>query len=314
MKTAPRISIVTAGLNRADLLRHTIASVRAQSFRDFEHIVVDGASTDGTVPLLRSLEGAYPMRWRSEPDGGMYEAINKGLAMARGEILAYLNSDDLYFPWTLEVVVRAFGRHPDMDFVYGDALSVDDATGARRMYWQFPFRRDYVCRSGFLAQPTVFWRRRAWETLGPFDETLRFVADCDFWMRASERFRFHKVDELLAVERDHGDTLRTTGAGALALELAAVRSRHVTTSGIGHRVAHVRNVRVAQVRERFYALAFLLQSRLPRGHRFAPWRRFLDADEPALRASTALRLLLPRQTEYLYDVMNPSRRWLEPEP
>ena len=89
------VSIVTPTYNRAPLLRHTMASVRRQTHRAIEHIVIDGGSTDGTIHSLRQAEGTYPLRWVSEPDKGMYHAINKGLAMASGDILAYLNSDDL---------------------------------------------------------------------------------------------------------------------------------------------------------------------------------------------------------------------------
>ena len=94
----PLFSIVTPTLNRRELLEWTLRSIRGQSYPDLEHVVVDGGSTDGTLALLAEFEGTYPLRWISEPDGGMYNAINKGLRMASGDILAYLNSDDLYFP------------------------------------------------------------------------------------------------------------------------------------------------------------------------------------------------------------------------
>lgn len=312
MQASPLVTIVTPTRNRADLLRWTLASVRAQTYPNLEHIVIDGASTDGSKELLRENEGTYPLRWVSEPDTGMYNAINKGLSLARGEILAYLNSDDLYFPWTLEVVVREFDRRPSTDFVYGDALSVDDETGARRMYWQFPFHRDSVRRTGFLAQPTVFWRQRAFERLGGFDESLRYVADCDYWMKAATRFEFHKVNEVLAVERDHRDTLRETGMAALTSELDEVRSRYVKLEGRRHRVAEQRNLRREQLLERFYSLLLLGQSRIPASVRRGPWARFLDADATRLHAGTLLRLLLPNQPDLRADVMEPSRRWLEP--
>ena len=120
MDPTPLVSIVTPSLNRADLIESTLRSVRSQSYPHVEHIVVDGGSTDGTLAVLRRYEGTYGLRWISEPDHGMYSAINKGLAMARGQVLAYLNSDDLYFPWTVETVVAAFRSHPEADLVHGD--------------------------------------------------------------------------------------------------------------------------------------------------------------------------------------------------
>ena len=104
------VSIVTPTLDRVDLLRHTIESVKRQTHANLEHIIVDGGSTDGTLELLTRYEGSYPMRWVSEPDDGMYQAINKGLRSASGDILAYLNSDDLYFPWTVDTVVEALRK------------------------------------------------------------------------------------------------------------------------------------------------------------------------------------------------------------
>ena len=286
-------------------------SLRCQTFVDYEHIVVDGGSTDGSVELLKSMEGTYPLRWISEPDTGMYNAINKGLAMARGSILAYLNSDDLYFPWTLEVVVREFRRRPSVDFVYGDALSIDDETGVRRMYWQLPFHRDTVHRTGFLAQPTVFWRRRVAEAVGGFDESLRYVADCDYWMRAADRFRFHKVHEVLAVERDHRGTLRETESRVWT-ELARVRSRYVRLAGWRHSLRHQRNLRRTQMLERLYSVAILCQSRMRRCSRRGPWAQFLAADETTFDIRETLRSLVPRHYESRSRIMKPDRRWLEP--
>src|SRR5262245_60785129 len=105
------VSIITPTLNRAPLLEYTLRSVRGQSYANVEHIVVDGKSNDGTRDLLQRYEPTYNLRWTSESDSGMYAAINRGLGMASGDILAYLNSDDLYFPWTLELVARAFAEN-----------------------------------------------------------------------------------------------------------------------------------------------------------------------------------------------------------
>lgn len=313
MPEAPRVSIVTPTLSQGAFIEATIRSIKTQTYDRYEHIVVDGGSKDGTLAILRSHEGTYSMGWTSEPDRGMYDAVNKGMRQASGDILCYLNSDDLYFPWTLEVVVRAFDRHPDADFVFGDALGIDDESGRRRMYWQPPFRRDFVCRTGFLAQPAVFWRRSVYDELGPFDASLRFVADCDYWMRASATHRFHKINELVAVERDHGGTLRTTSGVDLARELAEVRSRYVSLTGSRHRLRDARNTRRAQLWRRFYSLALLLQTRLPARIRFAAWQRFIEADDLRLDAGEVLRQLLPRHHSDLDSAMPNSRRWLEPQ-
>ena len=114
------VSIVTPTLNRADSIGDVLASVAAQTHGSIEHIIVDGGSTDGTVEVVErfSRTARYPIRWISEPDTGMYDAINKGLRMARGDVVAYLNSDDLYFPWSVETAVRTLQE--GCDFVFGD--------------------------------------------------------------------------------------------------------------------------------------------------------------------------------------------------
>ena len=125
MSELPLVSIVTPTFERAHFIERTIRSVAGQSYPHVEHIVVDGASKDGTAALLERCATQYNLRWVSEPDRGMYDAINKGLRMARGEIVAYLNSDDLYFPWSVERVVDAFRQDIATDLVYGDALRID---------------------------------------------------------------------------------------------------------------------------------------------------------------------------------------------
>jgi glycosyltransferase involved in cell wall biosynthesis len=311
--TTPLISIVTPTLNQAAFIEATINSIKAQSWRRFEHIVVDGGSTDGTLEILAKHEATYPLRWISEPDGGMYEAINKGLRLATGEILAYLNSDDLYFPWTLETIAAAFDRDPAADFVYGDALSVDDETGAQEFYWTLPFNLGHLRTSGFLAQPAVFWRRSAYESIGPFDEGLRYVADCDYWMRAGATHSFKKVNEFLAIERDHASTQRRAAGSGVWDELALVRARY------GHTPHPQRGVARPALREslwrRIYFLWFLIQSLVPASVRRGPWRRILAAEEFQFSRLRLLGRTLPIVGgRFAGQVITPSRRWLDPPP
>ena len=234
VESEPLVSIVTPTLNQGQFIEATINSIQAQTYRHFEHIVIDGGSTDDTLDILRRHEGSYPMRWLSEPDRGMYDAVNKGMRLASGEILAYLNSDDLYFPWTLSTVIEGFRRHPDAGLVYGDALKIENETGHQDFYLTPPFSLDWVQRVGFLVQPTVFWTRAVWDVVGPFDESLRYVADCDYWMRAGSRCRFAKINEFLAIERDHESSLRESARLGLSRELERVRSRYVVLSGPRH--------------------------------------------------------------------------------
>ena len=310
MTRSPLVSIVTPTLNQGRFIEATIRSIRAQTFDHFEHIVIDGGSTDGTLDILRNQESLYALRWLSEPDGGMYEAINKGMSLASGDILAYLNSDDLYFPWTLETVVAAFQREPRVDFFYGDALSVDDLTGSQEFYWAPPFNLDHLRSAGFLPQPTVFWRRSAYASIGPFDERLRYVADCDYWMRAGATHRFKKINEFLAVERDHTSTQREAAGSAVWDELATVRSRYMSNRDPAR--ARSRGAMRESVWHRLYLLAFLVQASIPSGIRTSPWRSLLGSRVFRFSRARLLLRTLPRfGRRFAGHVIDPSRRWLE---
>jgi hypothetical protein len=233
--------------------------------------------------------------------------------MASGNILAYLNSDDLYFPWTVDTVVEAFGRHPEADFVVGDALKIDDVTGRQDLYWTIPFNHDHIRRVGLLAQPTVFMRRSAYEAEGPFDESLRYVADCEYWMRAGARRRFLKVSEVLAVERNHSSTLRESQGQDVWTELAAVRARFVRLTGPRHkqllRWHWLRN----RLWYRLYGFAFLFQASVPARIRRGPWKRFLGSGQTDVHRRQlllrAIPLLGPRVAG---RILESGRYWLEP--
>jgi glycosyltransferase involved in cell wall biosynthesis len=230
--TRPLVTVVTPTLNRAAFLQRAIDTVVRQTYPAVEHIVIDGGSSDGSLAILEEAAARHGVRWLSEPDDGMYEAINKGMAMARGDVLAYLNTDDLYFPWSVASAVLALEANSEIDIVYGDLAYVDTATGRGGLRLYAPFNLGYLVRSAFIGQPTAFWRRHVFSELGGFDEGLRYVADCDFWMRAGHRFRFHKLDEILAVDGAHPDTLRMRNRDALLAELRSVRRKNGAEAGL----------------------------------------------------------------------------------
>ena len=132
----------------------------------------------------------------------MYDAVNKGMRQATGDILCYLNSDDLFFPWTLEVVVDAFRRWPERASIHGDVPNVDDETGRQLLYLEPPYDHDYLRGSGSMSQPGVFWRREVMSNLAEFDTSLRFVGDLDFFIRAG---RCRAPPEGQRVSRDRAE-------------------------------------------------------------------------------------------------------------
>jgi glycosyltransferase involved in cell wall biosynthesis len=210
-----------------------LSSVSEQRYPAIEHIVVDGGSTDGTLDLIRSFRSRHALRWISEPDDGMYEAINKGLALAKGEILAYLNSDDLYFPWSIEVAVAELAKGSDL--VYGDlgllrVISEEDTRFFLHFYPRFDFR--HYTYSGAIGQPTVFWRRSLTERIGGFDATYKLLGDCEYWLRAATAgAKLSHVSEVLAVQIDHQGTLRSTQSDVLQVERNKMQARYATMAG-----------------------------------------------------------------------------------
>jgi glycosyltransferase involved in cell wall biosynthesis len=312
LNTRPLVSVVTATLNRAELLKHTLRSVQRQTYPNVEHIVVDGGSTDDTLHVLRRYQSMYRLRWMSGPDAGMYQAINRGLREAEGEILAYLNSDDLYFPWSIEVVVETFAKSPDADLVFGDAIAIDDSSGRQSLNFQPPFDTDYIRRWGFLCQPAVFWRRRVWEEEGGFDESLRFVADCDYWMRTGGHRRFVKTNEFLAIERNHPMTLRAVESPELAAELATVRARYVDMTGIRHRLATLHHRARALAWALWLLGVYALKSTLPRPLVRGAWSRLLMSGRSRIRWYMVPLRILPGIDRRRTRLVKPSRYWLEP--
>ena len=297
MPKPPLVSIITPSYNQAQFIEETILAVKNQDYPNIEHIIVDGASTDSTVEILKRYDGTYNMRWISEADGGMYEAINKGFRLSRGDVLAYLNSDDRYFPWTVAVAVQAFQDHPEVGFVFGDMLNVKDGTDSVSLLLFPPFRLGYIQRSGFLGQPTVFWRRSVLDQAGEFDESLKFVADCDYWMRIGGCFMAHKVDEVLAIERDHAQAKRMAQTQALEEELYQVRSRYVQLDGTRHHVHALADKVYFRFLVRYHLLRFLYKyfraRKRPEGQGDGSWSHFMRSDTVIVSRRRALAILIP---------------------
>lgn len=182
------ISIVTAVYNRVDTVGAAIDSLRAQSHAPMEHLVQDGGSTDGTLDLLAAR--AHPaMHVVSAPDGGIYEALNRGIERAQGEVVGLLHSDDVFAtPDLLHHVAQAFAD-PAVDAVYGDLdyVAQDDLGRVIRAWRSEPFRPQLLRRGWMPAHPTLFLRRRVVEAVGPYDTSFRIAADYDYVLRVFKR-------------------------------------------------------------------------------------------------------------------------------
>jgi glycosyltransferase involved in cell wall biosynthesis len=287
----PLVSVVTPTRNQAEFIDATLRSVAGQTYARIEHIVIDGASTDGTLDVLRRFERSHPLRWISEPDEGMYDALNHGLGMANGEIVAYLNSDDLLLPWAVETAVEHLMAHPETVLVFGDALQIDHLSGLARFFFQPPFRIDYLRSIGSFAQPATFWRREIHDVIGLFDATLRSSGDLDFFLRVASRFRIDRIDEFLAVMRLHPGMKTRAQAPLSAAENTLVRERHGGVSSRGWRLVMLRSRLRAWVDRRRLWLAFAGRARRPESS--GRWSRFLQGGSVRVSWARLLATQLP---------------------
>jgi GT2 family glycosyltransferase len=189
----PRVSIVTPSYSQAAFLEGTIRSVLLQGYPDLELIVMDGGSTDGSVSILRKYE-AWLAHWRSEPDRGQSHAINKGFRLATGEILAWLNSDDIYYPGTLRIAVEGMARTGRHIFIgamekvelgeAGPRLVRQSFSSRGRPIHEFPILAQRNGTSFHFIQPPMFWLRSLWERTGGLDERYHYVMDMEWCNRA----------------------------------------------------------------------------------------------------------------------------------
>jgi len=213
--TWPTISLVTPSFNMAGYLDAALRSVLDQHYPALEYFVVDGGSTDGSIDIIRSHE-ARLAGWISEPDGGMYDALNKGFARTSGEIMGWLNADDLHTPWALRLVAEVFAALPQVEWLTTLTPLVWDAEGK-------PIARHETigfCRRGFLRgenlpglrvqgatpiqQESTFWRRSLWErTGGRLDTRWRLAGDFELWARFFQQAHLHAIEAPIAGFRIH---------------------------------------------------------------------------------------------------------------
>lgn len=199
---APSISIVTPSFNQGSVLESTIQSVLDQRYPALEYVVQDGGSTDESVAILERY-GSRLAAWESAPDGGQASAINLGMRRMSGEIMAYLNSDDLLLPGSLAYVASYFQRHPEVDVVYGHRILIDER-GCEIGRWVLPPHDDRaIAFADFIPQETMFWRRTAWEAAGGrIDESFRFAMDWDLILRfRAAGLRFRRLPRFLGAFR-----------------------------------------------------------------------------------------------------------------
>jgi|WetSurMetagenome_2_1015567.scaffolds.fasta_scaffold13826_3 glycosyltransferase involved in cell wall biosynthesis len=196
----PGISIITPSYNQGQYIEETIRSLLLQNYPNLECIVIDGGSSDTTLQILNKYDRF--IKWVSEPDEGQTDAINKGLKMASGEIIAYLNSDDLYEPGTFRTIAQAFVECDDIAMIYGNIIHIDEYS--RFIEYHETGDLDlarYMSGAFYLPQPSVFFRKCVLRTLGLFDKELHLAMDFDYWLRIILTFKTMYIPQPLAKAR-----------------------------------------------------------------------------------------------------------------
>ncbi|WP_080506047.1 glycosyltransferase family 2 protein [Halorubrum sp. BV1] len=193
----PLVSIVTPSYNQSEYIEDTLQSVQNQTYKNIEHLVIDGGSNDGTQDILRKYESEYNLQWVSESDEGQCDAINKGFSRANGDIIAWLNSDDVYFDTKVfERVVDYFHTHNE-DVIYGDEVLIDKASTITSVDARPKFDASKLSYRILLAQAASFFRREVIEQ-EKLRVDLHYCLDHEYWLRLSQKFSFRHVPDILA--------------------------------------------------------------------------------------------------------------------
>ena len=214
MSKLPRISIITPSFNQGHFIEETIASVLSQDYPDLEYIVMDGGSSDDTAEILKKY--GDNLTWRSEKDRGQTHAINKWLKIATGDVIAYLNSDDLYNPGAL-LVGKFFAENPNNYWATGKCRIIDpEGMEIRKLitlyknFWLHLNSYKALLVLDYVSQPATFWHRQVIEKVGQFDESLHLTMDYDYSLRVGHHYKLWFIDAYLASFRSHPDSKSTT--------------------------------------------------------------------------------------------------------
>ena len=221
-----KISLITPSFSQVKFIRQTIDSVLSQNYPNLEYLVMDGGSADGTVEILKSY--GKQITWVSESDHGQADAINKGLKQATGDILGYLNSDDVLLPGSLQAIGKYFANHPDCDWLTGDCIVVGIdgrpaktnwlVRGYKRFLFWFYSPKLLRIVDNMIPQPSTFWSRKAIKKVGLFNADLHYVMDYDYWLRLSRHYKPHDLKIPLSGFRAQPDSKSETSRDKLMAE------------------------------------------------------------------------------------------------
>ena len=245
-----RISIVTPSYNQGPFLEKTIASILSQNYPDLEYIIQDGGSTDESVKIIQHHQASLK-HWESKKDQGQSQAINLGFRHATGDIMAYLNSDDLLLPGALNYIAHYFNQHPDIDVVYGHRILINELDQEIGRWILPPHDSEVLTWEDYVPQETLFWRRQIWDKAGGrIDDSFKFAMDWDLLLRFKDAgARFARLPRFLGAFRIHPqqkNSVEMATVGSQEIERLRLRShgypvtlQEVKQKTRGYRMQHV---------------------------------------------------------------------------
>ena len=225
----PRVSIVTPSYNQGEYIEDTIKSVLAQDYPNLEYIIIDGGSTDNSVEIIKKYADKYDfIQWVSEKDRGQSHAINKGFKRSSGEIVAWLNSDDVYEENAINNQVKVLNDNPEIMLVFGDAIIEDEETGIKEKFAtaeEFDYYRLIHIRH-MIMQPTTFWRRKLFDKIGYLNESLYYTMDWEFWIRAGKNHKILYNPVVIAKAKDYKTTKTFSGGFKRLKEIKMIQNKY----------------------------------------------------------------------------------------
>lgn len=224
----PLVSIVTPSYNQGQFIEATLLSIKNQDYPNIEHLVIDGGSSDNTVEILKKYEKEYDLKWISEPDKGQSDAVNKGFERASGQIIGWLNSDDVYVDrQAISCVVSKFKEFNDVDVIYGDGITIDENNLVLKAIHNIPwvsFNR--LVRFDFIIQPSCFFRREIVQQ-HKLDTKIHLPMDYEYYLRlAAQGFKFRHVNKVLSATRWHEKAKSMSRAAEVRVEARKVTGLH----------------------------------------------------------------------------------------
>ncbi len=225
MTEEPLVSIITPCFNSEVFIEETIRSVLGQSYKNIEYIIIDNESKDTTMNIIKSFESKIITI--SEEDNNMYQAINKGFRLSKGDIIAYLNSDDIYYKNSIQKVVEEFKINRNIELIYGNLDYIDDS-GKKIFSIKYPkFNKKSFQRVNFqkLGQPSTFWKKSLLDKLDSLDEGLKMAGDFDFYLRAASNSNFKLVNHTFAAFRIHKNSMTVSQDQLAMKEIKLLKKR-----------------------------------------------------------------------------------------